>query len=238
MTGIFLGIESGGTRTALALVKENAVLARLDAETSTQHNEHFFQLLEQLSGQSGVTPAQLAGIGVAIGPGMFSALRVGLSVAKGIALTYSLPVKGINTLDAIASHAQSALSMTCGEDTNTVVVPLIDARKSEVYCAAYRARERVSDYLILPVAELSMFTSPVVFCGPGVVAYENTLMKLFRSRLRVLVPGPPPAEIVATEARVAIDSSGPDDVAAIAPFYLRRTDAELSRNTGGDRQRA
>ena len=104
-TGVFLGIETSGEYTALALIREEPqVLARLVNElTQACHNEQVFKLLDRLFAEgSGFELTRLDGIGVTIGPGMFTSLRVGLSVAKGLAMTCGIALKGINTLDAMA----------------------------------------------------------------------------------------------------------------------------------------
>src|SRR5262249_61707758 len=115
-------------------------------------------------------------LAVSIGPGSFTGLRVGIATVKGLALTLGLPVAPVPTLDALASNLPFADSVVC---------PLLDARKGEVYCSLYRWREdrmeRLSEYLALPPqAAAERLTPPVIVIGDGVPACRPFLARLGR----------------------------------------------------------
>jgi tRNA threonylcarbamoyladenosine biosynthesis protein TsaB len=228
--GVYLGIETSGQQTALALVTSNAVLASVSELTAARHNERIFDLLDQVFAQVPAAPAQLAGIGVAIGPGMFSALRVGLSVAKGLAMTHNIPLKGIGTLDALVMTAFKDQSAHTGQLPAATILPLIDAHKDEVYWALYRGRDRSGDFrLDAPERLAQTVPGEVVLFGSGVEPYRATLESVFGSRATMLNIDYPSAAVIADAARAAIETGNADDHVNLSPLYLRRTEAEVQR---------
>ncbi len=106
MSPIYLALDTSGTRTALALVKDDKPIFETSATAPYGHNEKLLDLLKEALDQTGITLNQITAICLTIGPGMFTSLRVGLSVAKGLALTGKLPLKGVNTLYALAATAE------------------------------------------------------------------------------------------------------------------------------------
>jgi tRNA threonylcarbamoyladenosine biosynthesis protein TsaB len=233
-----LGIETSGTQTGLALVRDSGIITRTRA-CGTTHNEHVLPMLAELLAEAGIGPKDLTAIGVTAGPGMFTSLRVGLSTAKGLALPHSVPVKAVGTLPALAHSSPHPASCTlhlapC--TSSPPVLALIDARKSEVYAALYDgSRELLAPCVLSPSAlpavlhsALSALHSTLVLSGSGVplcldalrsagVAVEDTQVRH------------PSAAAVARLALALIDAEGPDDLARLEPLYLRRTDAELNR---------
>lgn len=228
--GTFLGIETSGEYTALALVRGAQVLAQAGELTQAKHNERIFDLLDRMFTETGLELARLDGIGVTIGPGMFTSLRVGLSVAKGLALTMGIALKGINTLDAMAHTAlRTPQSATRNPQ---FLLPVIDAHKGEVYCAAYEGRTRRTEYLVLAPDELpALVSGPVTLCGSGSLPFRPALEAGFGPRARFVVVDYPAPEVVAALAQQEINAGRADDVATLSPLYLRRTDAELRRGT-------
>jgi tRNA threonylcarbamoyladenosine biosynthesis protein TsaB len=223
-TGFFLGIETSSEITGLAIVKEAELHYELRGLTGSKHNETIFQLLNDALKFVGIEVKDLSGIGVSVGPGMFTSLRVGLALAKGFALPHQIPVKGINTLDALA-HSVSNFAKA-----NDLVVPIIDARKEEVFAAFYRKNERISEYLILkPETLANQITNPVFLVGNGLKKYKSLLESIIPKGFNsVLLEAPLPSTI-AFQAQKSIMTGDISDLASLQPFYLRPTDAELKR---------
>jgi tRNA threonylcarbamoyladenosine biosynthesis protein TsaB len=237
----FLGIETSGEHTGLALTGGGSAPARLVEYTKAQHNERIFELLERLFEKSSLTVEQLSGIGVVTGPGMFTSLRVGLAVAKGIAISRAIPTKGLNTLDAMVLTAlRNRQSVVPGSQpavrTPQSFLPVIDAHKGEVYCALYQEATRRSDYSVLSPAGLAPLTDSevTVCCAPG-LPYRALIEDALGRRASFLEIAAPSPELVAEYARNEILAGRADDPAGLSPFYLRRTDAELRRDAAAVR---
>lgn len=240
---MYLGIETSGEQTGLALIRDDQVLAAVSEATQAKHNEMIFGLLDTLFAGAGMGLDRVTGIGVSIGPGMFTSLRVGLSVAKGFAMSRGIPLKGISTLDALAETALRRLRQQAEKTLPTLrqegqaetspepqIIPVIDAHKNEVYTALYQGTSRRSEYQVTrPEALAQLCVGDVVLCGSGVRRYQATLESVFGTRAAVLDQDYPAPETIARMAAAQIAAGSADDFAQLSPVYLRRTDAELRR---------
>jgi len=219
----FLGIETSGVTTGVALGDVDAVLFEESLGSGASHDELLLPLLDKALKATGTRLAGLAGIGVAIGPGMFSALRVGLSVAKGLAVAHDLPVKGVNALWALAEAAGSP---------GRPVLAVVDARKSQVYAAMYLDAEQLIEPAVLTPPELAELarqrvTGRLAVAGNAALC-ANALRQAGIDFIAAGIAAPPPRVIVQAAARALVNGPG-DDIETLEPLYLRRTDAELNR---------
>lgn len=222
-----LGIDTSGRRTGLALLRNGEPVGE-QLHDGIDHNEVLPGMLDRLLTETGTSPAALAAVGVVQGPGMFTALRVGLAWAAAIGLARGIPVKGVGTLAALAAGA--------GDDRPVLAV--VDARKGQVYAAVYRhGRALFKPALFLPdelpaaVARLSL-DDTVGLAGDAV----DTVVPLLTGTVPAVVDTGvrfPDPSAVARLADGLIARDGPDIPAALVPLYLRRTDAELARARGG-----
>ena len=190
------------------------------------HNEVLMPLLDRLFKDAKVKVSELAGIGVDIGPGMFTALRVGTSTAKGLAIAHRIPIVGVSSLWGIARTARPALDR---------VLSLIDARKQQVYAALYLDGRAVIQPAVMNPEELVSEARSVLPSGTSLVVAGNgagICADLFAAagvELELTGIESPSPGVVAIEAGERIEKRLADDLAAVEPLYLRRTDAELTR---------
>jgi tRNA threonylcarbamoyladenosine biosynthesis protein TsaB len=223
---LVLGIETSGKSTGLALADSGKLGAEVVEDSSCSHNEMLMPLLDRLLKGAGVKPAELAGIGVDIGPGMFTSLRVGTSTAKGLAVALGIPVVGVDSLWALAHTALPSLDG---------VVSLIDAHRQQVYAALYLGGRAVLPPSVMSPGELMARVgstlsgrTDVVAAGNGVGICAETFSA---SGVRLELSGieNPSPGVIALEAGERIANGRTDDIASLEPLYLRRTDAELTR---------
>jgi tRNA threonylcarbamoyladenosine biosynthesis protein TsaB len=227
--GVFLGIETSADVTGLALVRHDACLATAAEASQARHNEVILGLLDRLFERAGLPTGSLSGIAVSLGPGMFTSLRVGLSVAKGLALGLDLPLKGISTADALVMATRPLLTP---EQQGLPVLPLLDARKNEVLYSRYDGEQRVDGFQLLSPDRLpGLVAGPVVICGSGGTRYRSALAAGFEARARFLDITSPPPETIAFLGRAALIAGQADDPTALVPTYLRPTDAEVKHRT-------
>lgn len=240
-----LGIETGGEELGVALWRLPEAIGsaptawRLVDET-TAHRGHqradsILLMVDQALWRHGLTPSDLALIGVGRGPGGFTGVRVGLATAVGLGLGLGVAVWPVASLEALALHAAG------GDDPDRLpgrlIVPLLDARRGEVYGAAYRARTygdcepvlapRVAtcEAVLSALREVAgPASAPALVFGSGAVTYQ------------VASAVPPDwhraaARHVGALAALAWDRAGRDAAAAPAvdPTYLRKSDAEIER---------
>ena len=169
---MLLAIDTSTAFASVALYDVASPLARSERLTGALVAEHSWRSgqnhtvdllprVEELLAESGATVGDLTAIGVALGPGSFNGLRVGLATAKMLAFSRSLPLVGVTTLEATAfQHAERG----------GLIRPLYDAGRGQVATALYRANAGVLAEVEPPgLANLDVLTAPlvepVVFCG-------------------------------------------------------------------------
>ncbi len=215
---LVLGIETSGTATGIALLRAGEVVHEAD-ETGTAHNRVLLRLVEGALAAAGSDVAGLTGIGVTIGPGMFTSLRVGLGTAKGLALPHDIPLKGVSSLHALARTAA---------EPGSPVLAVIDARKRQVYAALYRDDELLLGPGVFDPGELADRLAQHGDSGL-LVAGDVDALRPALGRMRPSGVTRPAARVVARIAARELARGRADDIETLEPVYLRRTDAELSR---------
>ena len=154
--------------------------------------------VDALLAEAGVVPTDLTGIVVGTGPGSFTGTRIGLSVARGLALSLDIPVAGISTLAALASAAPNAF-------------PVIDARRGEVFVVGPRA-VRPEDVLIPPGS---------ICIGDGAARYRDVLVE----RGAQVPPDASDLHLPRASLHASLASAfGPAD--EVEPVYVREPDAK------------
>jgi tRNA threonylcarbamoyladenosine biosynthesis protein TsaB len=215
-----LAIETSTLAGGVALLDGDAVRAEYVLDVSATHSERLMPAIDRVLADAGWRAADLQGLAVAVGPGSFTGLRIGLSAAKGLAFALGIPIAAVPTLDAMAAALPFALLPVC---------PVLDARKGEVYCSLYRwtgqAMRREWEYLALPPAALAArLTEPVVVLGDGAAAVASPHARPAPAHRR----GPSPAAVgVLGIARLTAGETVP--AADLTPIYLRPSEAELKR---------
>lgn len=169
-------------------------------------------------------------IAVGVGPGTFTGLRIGIATARGLAQARSIPLVGVPTLHSMAIGAQNSLDETRDIDT---VAAVIDARRGEVFVAAWSVRQLHGapaltalavnpDLLEALLSSHGMDPERALAIGDGAVAFRSVV-----ERSGALVPGDD-SELHQVSAlnhcRLAVALS-PRDPDAIHPLYLRPPDA-------------
>jgi len=215
-----LAVETSTLSGGAALLDGERVVGEYVLDVRVTHSERLLTAIDQLLTDAGWSARDLEGLAVAVGPGSFTGLRVGLSTVKGLALALSIPVAAVPTLDAMAATLPFAALPVC---------PVLDARKREVYASLYRwdglAMRREWDYLAIAPDDLARrLDEPVILLGDGADAIDSP----FARRVRPPRRGPAPAVVGALgQARLALGDTVP--VAELAPIYLRPSEAELKR---------
>jgi tRNA threonylcarbamoyl adenosine modification protein YeaZ len=129
---ILLAIDTAASLCA-ACVYDSAAgqeLGREVIDIGKGHAERLIGAIDGALGEAGMRYKDLDRIGVSIGPGSFTGVRVGVATARGLALALGVPAVGVNTLEALAAEAHEKLP-------DRAVLAAIDGRRGDLYCAAY-----------------------------------------------------------------------------------------------------
>jgi tRNA threonylcarbamoyladenosine biosynthesis protein TsaB len=152
---MMLGIETATTVCAAALVRDGTVLAEELLDERNVHAEKLMGMIDAVFRRTGIGLEVMQGIAVSIGPGSFTGLRIGLSVAKGLAYAAEKALVPVSTLEGMAQKAADAAG---NGPPGEMILPLLDARRGDVYCALYRKEGEmvrpVWDERIMPLESL------------------------------------------------------------------------------------
>lgn len=118
----------------VALADEEKIIGSASSETPKEHGTFLHGAIQSLMKENDIAFGQVTAIGVTNGPGSYTGIRVGLSAAKGLAYALKIPMVLCSTLEALAATAISRLS-----DKYSVYVPVIHARRTEYYAAAFNS---------------------------------------------------------------------------------------------------
>lgn len=128
-----LGIETAALVCGAAVVVNGKIISEEQTSEKKVHAENIMRLIDASLSKSGVPLKDLDAIAVSIGPGSFTGLRIGLSVAKGLVYATNKPLVSVPTLDALARRAVDA-----GVVRTPYILSALDARRDEVFCRLFR----------------------------------------------------------------------------------------------------
>ncbi len=220
-----LGIETSTMTGSVAVVSEDGVIAQYSLNIEVTHSERLMSTVDRVLRDTGLTIADMDGYAVAIGPGSFTGLRIGLAAVKGLALVTGKPVAAVPTLQALAWNLPYSAYTVC---------PMLDARKNEVYAAMYRFEGTVLVHVmaeaVLSLSRLSeRISGKTLFTGEASHIFRKEMVTMFGDRalfapLSAMLPS------AATVAEIGLDmirSGKQADVDAVTPMYIRRPEAEV-----------
>lgn len=227
--GVVLGIDTGGPIASLGVVAEGHIAAA-QIGRPLPHGAGLPATVNEVLDAANVSFGVLSAIAVAIGPGSFTGLRVGLSYAKAVAAAAKIAILGVSSLDALALCAGTSLA------EGASVYPLIDARKGEVYTGLYRfvkgALQKTSGDLVVPLASLvaELSNDESVFIGYSVAVQARSLAQAKGRRVTVIDEAQLSlrGSFIAAIGAARLAQREADVIATLEPLYLRPPDAAAS----------
>lgn len=198
-------------------------LADAAATVDARHGETLMGLIAQVCADAGIAPASLDLVAVGLGPGSFTGVRVGVATAKGLGLALGRPVVGVSTLAVLAAGAEAP-----------DVVAVLDAKKGEVFAARYTGGEETLAPLVGPGETLArgladrLGGARPLLVGRGARAAELAALGPLGDPSLDL----PSAVVLARLAQARWRAGGPDDLARLAPRYVRGADVTTPAGHG------
>jgi len=175
-----LAIDTSGQQANVAIIDDYIIIGEIllnarTGEKSWTHSEILMPGIDQLFKLTGVNMHHIDYIAYTSGPGSFTGLRIGASTALGLASGLNKPAIPVPTLDSLAYNM-------LGTGSNGLVVPMMDARRGQVYSAVYQQSQggtltRTTDYMALPIEEMiaKINSESVILLGDGVCAYKEVI---------------------------------------------------------------
>ena len=220
-----LNIETATKNCSVALAKEGqTILCKEIAEEGYSHAEQLHVFIETTLQEAGIRFQDLDAVAVSQGPGSYTGLRIGVSAAKGLCYTLNIPLIAIDTLQVLASQAKV---------TDGLIIPMIDARRMEVYSAIFNSKlekQRQIQAEVITENSFETISEKVYFVGDCADKCQPVLVKsnfIFLKEVKY-----PSAKDMSAMSFSKFNNSEFEDVAYFEPYYLKDFMITTSKKVG------
>ncbi|MGX7172441.1 tRNA (adenosine(37)-N6)-threonylcarbamoyltransferase complex dimerization subunit type 1 TsaB [Enterococcus ratti] len=232
---ITLGIDTANQPLAIGVMKDENILGQLQINKRKNHSVRLMPAIDQLFLAIEIEPAAVDRIVVSDGPGSYTGLRIGVTTAKTLAYTLKKELVGVSSLQVLAANCVHIKGL---------LVPLIDARRKNVYAGVYRQTkgnlETVLEDVHISITELleqlASFSEPILFLGTDAQKFTTEIMKaLPNAKINRIAAWNLPNG--ATVAALGTKRKPVKDIQNFLPRYLKKVEAEekwLETHTPGD----
>ncbi|WP_442844460.1 tRNA (adenosine(37)-N6)-threonylcarbamoyltransferase complex dimerization subunit type 1 TsaB [Leeuwenhoekiella sp. H156] len=215
---ILLGIETTTTNCSVALSKDDVILAfKEDMGLDYSHAERLHHYIAEVLQEADIPKSEIDAVAVSKGPGSYTGLRIGVSAAKGLCYALNVPLIATNTLKALAIQANQS------GDEFKYIIPVLDARRMEVYSAVFNPVFDEIRSIEAQIVEESSFlnyldSGKVLFIGNGAAKLKDLIK---HPNARFNDKALPSAREMMPLALAKYKISDTEDVAYFEPFYLK-----------------
>lgn len=167
-----LAVDTSGSTLAVAIMKNENVLASVNKNTGLTHSETLMPEIISLFEKTKISASDIDYFVCSNGPGSFTGLRIGISAMIGLAHAVNKPMVEVGTLDGLYKNNEGKCEIVC---------PIIDARREEVYACVFKNEEKI--LLDTPISLLSLTdflktqNKEVLFCGDGAISYKEKILE-------------------------------------------------------------
>ena len=226
-----LGLDSSGLVASVAVMENDVLLAEYTTDYKKTHSQTLLPMLDEIRNMTELDIDTVDAVAVASGPGSFTGLRIGSATAKGLALALHKPIVEVPTLEGLAWNLWG---------TDHLVCPLMDARRNQVYAAAYAFQPEGESFRLLTIIEqmpidiveliqkLNQMQREVVFLGDGLPVYLQVIKEHIKVPFRLAPAGcnRQRAANIAALGAVYYAQGKTVEAAMHQPIYLRKSQAE------------
>ncbi|MBN3034553.1 MAG: tRNA (adenosine(37)-N6)-threonylcarbamoyltransferase complex dimerization subunit type 1 TsaB [Bacteroidales bacterium] len=220
---LILHIETATPVCSVALSSGDTVLAERVSERMNAHSEMLTPYIRDVMKEKGMEFKALDAVTVSCGPGSYTGLRIGVSAAKGLCYALNKPLIALGTLECLAAEALTTGLIPENEWDKSLLCPMIDARRMEVYSALYDCDGKEVREVRAEIIERDTFSgflanTHLYFFGTGATKCRNLIAHpnaIFRG------PEYPLAAFMAEAATGKFINKQFEDTACFEPFYLK-----------------
>ncbi|MEX2592724.1 MAG: tRNA (adenosine(37)-N6)-threonylcarbamoyltransferase complex dimerization subunit type 1 TsaB [Anditalea sp.] len=214
--GLILSIETATSVCSVAVHQSGILLGMVELYQENVHGQKLMPVIDALFKQVGITGEELDAVAVTGGPGSYTGLRIGASTAKGLAFAKDIPLIAVDTLDALALRAKPFVGLT------DFIIPMMDARRMEVYCKVLDGEMRELVPLVPKIIDETSFdtyllTGKVFFLGDS----NKKVSDVVRHENAVFVPYKNSASSIGEIAALKFENGQFEDLAYFEPNYLK-----------------
>ena len=228
---MILCLETATPVCSVALCNRSGVVSVRESREDKSHAKQLTIFIEELLKEAGIGPSDLEAVAVSKGPGSYTGLRIGVSVAKGIAYGASVPLIGVDTTRSMFNGIAGVADEKFGTDSTSLFCPMIDAKRMEVYYSIFDSTGKEIKGISAGVITGSSFTDipdsvKILFFGDGagkcreVTGHKNSV---FDTGFTIS------AAFMHKTVYKEFNSGHFEDVAYFEPFYLKDFIATVQR---------
>jgi tRNA threonylcarbamoyladenosine biosynthesis protein TsaB len=228
-----LAVDTTGAHGSVAIVAGGELEGILGArETSPKHAESLLPTIEQLLRVLSLELGDIDGFAVAVGPGSFTGLRIGIAAVEGLSFATGKPASGVSALEATAFRYRHV---------DGLIVALIEAYRGEIYGAAYRARRGFLHLEVEPTCtSASRFIQalpepPALVAGTGLLRHRNEV-EAHAAGAFLADPSFFIGEEVARLGTAELEAGNTAPLGGLTPLYIRPAEAERNRTLEARRE--
>ncbi len=220
-----LAVDTSGMTASVAIVEDEKTVAQFSMNHKRTHSEKLLPMIDHVLHTALWDISDIDLFAVAKGPGSFTGLRIGIATVKALAHAHNKPAVAVSTLDGLMEN--------CEDNEQRLICPVLDARRSQVYCAVYENRKKILDDCAMPLSDLLAFLNgrKTLFLGDGADVHrqeilrnlgENALFQAEQFRYQN-------AASLAKAAFRIYQAGGAQPYYQLEPSYLRVSQAERER---------
>ena len=215
-------IETSTALCSVALAEDGAITAYRESSAPKAHASLTAVFIQEVLDERGIRLDDCDAVCVSMGPGSYTGLRVGVSTAKGLCFGAGKPLIAVGTLDTLVAQAEK-------DENPEFIVPMIDARRMEVYTAVFKDNVQTTDTAPMIIDENSfsdlLEQGTVLFIGDGAGKCSDVI----RHPNARFCQCNPKASAMLRPAMKAYKEKRFEDVAYFEPFYLKEFVATVSK---------
>lgn len=226
---MYLGIDTATSRGSLALARPGELVAEIPLLERSEHARDLILKLHRLLEERGIRAADLRGVGVTVGPGSFTGVRIGMATAKGMAYALHIAATGMSTLEALARSAQRTKGWTSG-----TIGAALQAGRGEIYWAMFTAEggtltRRSEDRSCHPASVIGELPDMILLAGDAAGMLARLIEEHGGISPAVLDPPPFLAGSLALQAAAVMPGGDGYTPGTLGPNYVRPAGAEVPR---------
>jgi tRNA threonylcarbamoyladenosine biosynthesis protein TsaB len=216
-------IETATNLCSVALISNAGVISLKESTDLKSHASMLTVFIDEALKENGISAQDLEAIAVGKGPGSYTGLRIGVSVAKGIAYAAAIPLVSVGTTLSMFWGMAGRIEEITGDRENALFCPMIDARRMEVYCAIYDSKGNTEREISAEIIREDSFadipqSKKIIFFGDGAAKCKEVIKRknvYFQDDFRIS------ASHMLKPVYKAVYNRHFEDVAYFEPFYLK-----------------
>lgn len=215
---IVLGVDTSCKMASVAILNNEIIVCSNEIINEKKHASNLMPLIIKTIEEAKINVNEIDLFAISSGPGSFTGLRIGMATVKGLAFSTKKEVVCVPTLDVLAAGAQK---------TNSIIVPMIDARNNQVYTAIYNDSLEHSEYEGIKIEELitklKKYNQRIILCGDGAELHFDLVKSSLDNEIFISKENIYPKAKEALKIYYKYEKLKAEEA---VPFYLRKSQAE------------